>query len=510
MTGVLEDSTLNPQRQKKLQQIRDMNVDPYPRNFNYTHSVPNLVSEFQAKSGDELKEQSIKVRTCGRIVALRGFGKAAFATLSEGGVRIQFYIKKDQVPAEIFSLFKLVDVGDFVGVEGGLFRTKTGELTVMVADLEFLSKGLLPLPEKWHGLADIELRYRQRYLDLIVNPEVRRTFIVRSRIIQEIRGFMDEKGYIEVETPMMQPIAGGATARPFKTYHNALGMDFYLRIAPELYLKRLIIGGLERVYEINRNFRNEGLSTQHNPEFTMLEFYQAYSDYRELMDLTEEMLTRVVERVTGSRELEYMGRHISFDDWQRLTVKQAIIKYWDPSKGHTPSPDDLSSSEKLLRYLKLYGMGENVDFPVGLLQFMLFEAVAEEHLTQPTFIYDFPVEVSPLSKTKPDDDTTVERFELFIGGLELANAYSELNDPEEQHRRFESQVSNRQKGDDEAHAMDEDYIRALGYGMPPTAGEGIGIDRLVMLLTHSKSIRDVILFPHLRPEHGRRSIETNL
>lgn len=507
MIPVFDDNPLLQQRQKKLQQIREMGVDPYPRKFEFTQNIPTVVNANRSKTSAELESEQEEVRTCGRIIALRGFGKAAFASIAEGGEQIQFYIKKDQVPAETYALFELLDVGDFVGVSGPLFRTRTGELTIMVKSLAFLSKGLLPLPEKWHGLTDVELRYRQRYVDLIVNSEVRRTFVVRSRIIREIRNFLDRRGYIEVETPMMQPIAGGATARPFKTYHNALDMDFYLRIAPELYLKRLIVGGMERVYEINRNFRNEGLSTQHNPEFTMLEFYQAYSDYRDLMDLTEEMLTQLVEKITGTRELEFNGRRISFEKWQRLGLKESIVRYWDAGRGEAPTVQQLSAPESLRRSLHLYGVIGPEEASAGALVGLLFETVAEEHLIDPTFIYDFPVDLSPLSKTKPDDPSTVERFELFIGGLEVANAYSELNDPVEQHKRFEEQVRNRQRGDEEAHAMDEDYIRALGYGMPPTAGEGIGVDRLTMLLTNSKSIRDVILFPHLRPEHGRPAEE---
>ncbi len=500
----VEENPLYLQRVAKLGEIRSRGTDPYPRKFDYTHSLPQLVAEMGSLDSAALEQrQDQAVRACGRIVAMRGFGKACFLQLAEGGARLQVYVKKDQVPAEDFELLGMLDVGDFIGVDGPLFRTKTQELTVLVKKMTLLSKGLLPLPEKWHGLTDVELRYRQRYLDLVVNPEVRNTFVVRSRVIQELRRFLDARRYIEVETPMMHPIAGGATARPFKTFHNALGMPFFLRIAPELYLKRLIVGGLERVYEINRNFRNEGVSTQHNPEFTMLEFYQAYSDFRDLMALTEEMLTGLAETITGSRTVSYCGHTISFDSWRRFRLKEAICHFWDEKCGTAPVEEDLADAGKLERLLRSCRIEPPKDSSAGQLLGLLFETVVEEHLIQPTFIFDYPVELSPLSKKCPDDPSTVERFELYIGGFEIANAYSELNDPMDQFARFEEQVRSRGRGDDEAHEMDEDYVRALAYGMPPTAGEGIGIDRLVMILTDSRSIRDVILFPHLRPEQGR-------
>jgi lysyl-tRNA synthetase class 2 len=393
-------------------------------------------------------------------------------------------------------LYKLLDIGDFIGVEGMLFRTRTGELTVLASELTFLAKCFLPLPEKWHGLKDIEIRYRQRYVDLVVNREVRDVFVKRSVIVRELRRYLDDRGYLEVETPILHPIAGGALAKPFKTHHNALDMPLYLRIAPELYLKRLIVGGLNRVYDLNRIFRNEGISTRHNPEFTMLEFYQAYSNYTELMDLTEEMLTGIAEKVCGSKVITYDEEQIDFGKWTRLSMKDAILKY-SPVKIEEDTLNDAAALRDLLK-------GLHADFdprlPLGNLIGVLFETVAEQRLIQPTFIYDYPLELSPLSKQKASDKRFVERFELYIGGMEIANGYSELNDPFDQRNRFLTQLEARERGDEEAHQMDEDYIRALSYGMPPTAGEGIGIDRVAMLLTNSTSIRDVILFPHLRAE----------
>jgi lysyl-tRNA synthetase, class II len=403
------------------------------------------------------------------------------------------------VGPENFELFKLFDVGDIVGIEGTVFRTHTNELTVSATKVHHLSKNLLPLPEKWHGLTDVETRFRQRYVDLIVNPEVRSVFVKRSRIIREIRNFLDERGYLEVETPVLQTIAGGALARPFRTHHNALDIDLYLRIALELYLKRLIVGGISRVYELSRIFRNEGISTQHNPEFTMLEFYQAYSDYRDLMDLSQELITHIAEVITGSRQVPFGKHTLDFDHWHRLTMKEAILRFW-PESTPAPAEEDFGSLEKLRSLAEsLHAHCERTDGP-GKLMAILFETVAEDHLIQPTIIYDYPAEVSPLSKTKADDPATVERFELYIAGMEIANAYSELNDPVEQKARFEEQLKARGQGDEEAHEMEADYVRALSYGMPPTAGEGIGIDRLTMIMTDSQSIRDVILFPLLRPE----------
>ena len=439
-------------------------------------------------------------------MSIRGQGKAGFAHLQQAGKRLQIYVKLDFVGETGFQLYKLLDLGDFIGVSGYLFRTRTNELSVHVEEITFLAKDLLPLPEKYHGLSDVELRYRQRYVDLNMNPEVRDVFIARSKVVKAIRSFLDARDYIEVETPMMQPIAGGAVARPFITHHNTLDIDLYLRIAPELYLKRLIVGGLDRVYEINRNFRNEGISTQHNPEFTMLEFYQAYADYHDLMSLTEQMLAHVAREVNGTTVVSYQGREIDFGNWQRLSMREAIIKYWPETCAPASQISDVSSANSVRKLVERLNathtphMPYDPDEPAGKTIANMFEAVAEEHLWQPTILYDFPVAISPLSKNKKDEPEWVERFEIFIGGLEIGNAFSELNDPEEQRRRFEQQLSERERGDEEAHAMDEDYIRALSYGMPPTGGEGIGIDRLTMLLTDSKSIRDVILFPLLRPQ----------
>jgi lysyl-tRNA synthetase class 2 len=483
-------------RIQKLKEIQDLGYDPYPTFYRTTHSLAEVVKQFSPKSAEDLEHGKYRVRVAGRILTNRPFGKAGFITLSDGEGQLQIYAKKDQLPERDFMLYKLLDIGDFIGVDGTLFRTRTGELTVLANELTFLAKCFLPLPEKWHGLKDIEIRYRQRYVDLVVNREVRDVFVKRSLIIRELRKFLDDRGYLEVETPILHPIAGGALARPFKTHHNALDMPLYLRIAPELYLKRLIVGGMNRVYDLNRIFRNEGISTRHNPEFTMLEFYQAYSNYTDLMDLTEEMLTGIVEKVCGSQVITYDEQQIDFGKWTRLTMKDAILKF-SPEKIDESALRDRAAVEALLKRLQ-------ADFdpklPLGNLIGTLFETVAEEHLIQPTFIYDYPVELSPLSKQKAEDRSLVERFELYVGGMEIANGYSELNDPFDQRNRFLAQLEARERGDEEAHQMDEDYIRALSYGMPPTAGEGIGVDRLTMLLTNSTSIRDVILFPHLRPE----------
>ena len=498
------------QRYTKLEQIKQLGHAAYPHSYNFSHTLPQILDAYQGWSKEQLEAERIEVRVCGRLVAMRGQGKAGFSNISSGSHRLQVYTRLDEVGEANFSLYQLLDIGDFIGVTGYLFRTKTNELSVHAQKIDFLAKSFLPLPEKWHGLSDVEIRYRQRYLDLISNQESRQVFVTRSKIIKGIRDFLDARGYVEVETPMMQPLAGGATARPFKTHHNALGMDLFLRIAPELYLKRLIVGQLERVYEINRNFRNEGISTHHNPEFTMLEFYQSYSDYRDLMDLTEELVKQLAQSVLGKTEFEFEGQAISLANWRRYSLKEAIVSFWPADCLPTPKLSDLEDLENLrslarrwndyasLKSLETVPLSQ--DIARGVLLGMLFEAVAERHLIQPTTIYDYPIELSPLSKTKASDPSLVERFELYMGGMEIANAYSELNDPEEQKRRFELQMAEREKGDDEAHAMDDDYVRALRYGMPPTAGEGIGIDRLTMLFTNSRSIRDVILFPHMRPE----------
>jgi lysyl-tRNA synthetase class 2 len=499
------DQKIYELRRAKLKDIEALGQRAYPHKYETTHAVPQILAEYSAKTGEGLEKERTNVRVAGRIMSLRGQGKAGFMHVQQGGERLQVYVKLDFVGEKGFALYKLLDIGDQIGVRGYMFRTKTNELTVHAEELTFLAKDLLPLPEKWHGLTDVELRYRQRYLDLVMNPEVREVFIKRSRVVQSLRRFFDARGYVEVETPMMQPIAGGAVARPFITHHNTLDIDLYLRIAPELYLKRLVVGGLERVYEINRNFRNEGISTQHNPEFTMLEFYQAYSDYRDLMQLSEEMLAQVAREVNGTTKTRFGDHDIDFADWQRLSMREAIIKYWPQAAGAKPQMADFADVRSVGALVKRFNAAHTPHMPydpgnpAGKTIAELFEAVAEPHLIQPTIIYDFPVAISPLSKNKPDEPEWVERFELFVGGLEIANGFSELNDPEEQRRRFEQQLSERERGDEEAHVMDEDYVRALAYGLPPTAGEGVGIDRLTMLLTNSRSIRDVILFPLLRP-----------
>ncbi len=493
-------TNLLEQRRFKLAELKRLGHDPYPHKFEYSHTLGQVREQLDAAGSAELEERKEFVRVCGRIISMRSQGKAGFMDLSDGEHRIQVYVRRDFVGSSDFELFQLFDLGDIIGAEGTVFRTRTNELTVSASRVFHLSKNLLPLPEKWHGLTDVETRFRQRYVDLIVNPEVRTVFVKRNRIIHEIRNFLDARGYLEVETPVLQTIAGGALARPFRTHHNALDTDLYLRIALELYLKRLIVGGIPRVYELSRIFRNEGISTHHNPEFTMLEFYQAYSDYRDLMDLSQEMITRVAEAVSGSRQVRY-GEHIlDFDHWQRFSMKEAILRFW-PGSLIPPTEEDLRSLERLRFFAEsLHAHFELSDGP-GKLLAIIFETVAEDHLIQPTIIHDYPAEVSPLSKTRPDDPETVERFELYAAGMEIANAYSELNDPAEQKARFEEQLKARGRGDEEAHDMDADYIRALSYGMPPTAGEGIGIDRLTMILTNSPSIRDVILFPLLKPEH---------
>jgi lysyl-tRNA synthetase class 2 len=508
-----ERSLLVAQRQKKLRAIIELGFEPYPRKYNITHTLPEIVAAYSAKTAAELDEKKPAVCAAGRVMTIRPHGKAGFAHLAGGGGRLQVYVRLDAVGERDFELYKLLDLGDLIGVEGYLFRTRTGELTIHAERLRFLAKALLPMPEKWHGLADVEIRYRQRYLDLIANDEVRKTFERRSKIVRALRDFLDGRGFMEVETPMMQPLPGGALARPFKTHHNALDIDLYLRVAPELYLKRLVVGGLDRVYEINRNFRNEGISTQHNPEFTMLEFYQAYADYRDMMDLTERLLRHVAQTVLGATTVEYGGQKISFDHFERLTMKEAVVKFWPGGAGAGLTIEGLADPKAVFKWVEAFdqwaaGQKNESVHPLalapgtapGMALQALFEAVAGRSLIQPTFILDYPLEVSPLSKQKPDDPNFVERFELYVGGMEIANAFSELNDPEEQRDRFEYQQLLRDKGDLSAHTIDEDYVRALSYGMPPTGGEGIGIDRLTMLLTDSKSIRDVILFPLLRPE----------
>jgi lysyl-tRNA synthetase, class II len=494
-----QEHELLAQRRANMEALARLGVDLYPHEFERSDTVSRLVDAHGATSKDALEAERIETRTSGRVLAIRSFGKANFLVLSDGRARIQVYVRQDSMPERDFQVYKLLDLGDFVGVSGHLFRTRTDEFTIWASGVTFLAKCLVPLPEKWHGLQDIEIRYRQRYLDLIVTPETGRVFEARSRTLAAIRGFLDARGYLEVETPMMQPIAGGALARPFVTHHNALDMRLYLRIAPELYLKRLLVGGMERVYEINRNFRNEGISTQHNPEFTMLEFYQAYSNYLELMTMTEAMLSEVARAVTGGEDVKYGEATLSFAaPFRRLPMRGAVCEEASRRLGREVTELELRQPESARALARQLGVVLEPGMGPGKITAAVFEALWETSLVQPTFVYDFPTEVSPLSKQKPDDPDTVERFELYAGGFELANAFSELNDPAEQRRRFDQQLAERQKGDAEAHAMDEDYVRALEYGMPPAGGEGVGIDRLVMLLTDSHSIRDVILFPLMR------------
>ena len=482
------------ERLAKLDELSREGIDPFPSTFPVSHPPGELIATYAAADEATLTTAPA-VAVAGRIVSLRGHGKASFAHIQDRTGRIQIYVRLDGVGEAAYRLFKRLDVGDFVGVNGGLFRTKTGELTVQVAALTLLSKSLRPLPDKWHGLSDVEVRYRQRYVDLLANPPVVEVFRRRARIVAEMRRFLDARGFLEVETPMMQSIPGGATARPFVTHHNALDLTLYLRVAPELYLKRCVVGGLERVYEINRNFRNEGISTHHNPEFTMLEFYQAYADYRDLMAFTEELLGQVTRAACGSERVTYQGREISFaPPWPRLSVEEALVTLGGLSAN------EVRTAEGLRAAAAARGIPVNPAWGWAKLLMELFEALGEARCIQPTFITDFPAELSPLAKARPEDPRYVQRFELYIAGMEVANAYTELNDPREQRRRFEAQVKAREAGDDEAQYLDEDFLRALEYGLPPTAGEGIGIDRLVMLLTDSPSIRDVILFPLLRPE----------
>ncbi len=480
-------------RKEKMKSLQDMGVDLYPNDVTVTATTQSLIDRFNHMDNDELAGVTERFSLAGRLMAVRNFGKASFISIQDRAGRIQGYIGRDKVGTDAYAIFKKFDIGDIVFVSGGLLKTRTGELTVDADAIRLLSKAVRPLPEKWHGLTDVEARYRQRPLDLIMNPGVKGVFYTRSRIIKLIRDFMQERDFLEVETPMMQPIAGGAAARPFKTYHNTLDMDLYLRIAPELYLKRLIVGGFERVFEINRNFRNEGISTSHNPEFTMMEFYQAYATYEDLMAMTEEMITAVAMEIFGSLQFEYQGTAIDLArPWQRLTVKEAILKYSDAA------PHVLEDREKAAQFAASLAVPVEDDEPLGKIIVSIFEAVAEARLIEPTFVTSYPIEVSPLSRKSAADPRFVDRFELYIYGRELANAFSELNDPEDQRNRFAMQLKAREAGDEEAHEMDEDYISALEYGMPPTAGEGIGIDRLVMLFTDAPSIRDVILFPHMR------------
>ncbi|HTW45807.1 MAG TPA: lysine--tRNA ligase [Acidobacteriaceae bacterium] len=550
-------------RREKLKQIEALGQQAYPNSFAATHSLAEIRSKYDGTAAEALEASRVEVKVAGRIMAIRQQGKAGFAQLQQIGARLQIYVRKDAVGDQGFELYKLLDLGDHIGVSGYLFRTRTGELTAHVETITFLAKAMLALPEKYHGLADVELRYRQRYVDLFMNTplnegtaaeiNVREVFVKRAKVLAAIRKYFDGRGYIEVETPMMQPIAGGAAARPFITHHNTLDTDLFLRIAPELYLKRLVVGGLDRVYEINRNFRNEGISTQHNPEFTMLEFYQAYANYKDLIKLTKDMIPSVAMEVNGTTLIPLWdedGKQVDLaeSNWREFTMLEAIQEFWQEGAGPKPDFEDFDDKERLLKWLstvldnsarqpksplqqiqeripehdqpikkvghlktvlQLVRIDLNKGAPLGKAIAEIFEAVAEEHLIQPTIIYDFPLAVSPLSKQKPDEPDWVERFEFYIGGFELGNAFSELNDPEEQRKRFEQQISERERGDDEAHQMDEDYVRALAYGLPPTGGEGIGIDRLTMILTGARSIRDVILFPLMRSQKNKSEGEAS-
>jgi lysyl-tRNA synthetase, class II len=489
---------LNEQRQqriKKLDHLRQAGVAPYGARFEVKDRAGLLIKLHGEKPKEVLEQEKIPCTIAGRVVALRRFGKAGFAVLQDGSDRLQVYLKKDLLSEQAYIVTEQLDLGDWIGVTGVLFRTKTNEFTVEVHQLTFLSKALRPLPEKWHGLTDVETRYRQRYVDLIANPEVHQIFATRSRIIAGIRAFLIERGFLEVETPMMHPIPGGAAAKPFVTHHNALGVDLYLRIAPELYLKRLIVGGFPRVFEINRNFRNEGISTIHNPEFTMLEFYVSYADYHDLIVLTEDMVSSLAQQILGKTVIEYQGQQITLTPpWRRWSYHQSIIEV------NKLDPAVLSDRTQALAAARRLNVPVDSDDSLFNIVNAIFEETVEPNLQQPTFITDYPIEISPLARRKDSDPSLTDRFELYIAGREIANAFSELNDPLDQRERFEGQAAQREAGDEEAHLVDEDFLRALEFGMPPTAGEGIGIDRLIMLFTDQASIRDVVLFPQLRPE----------
>ena len=488
----------NEQRQQrinKLDVLRAAGVAPYGTRFDVKDRAGDLIRLHGQKTKETLEQERIPCTIAGRIVALRRFGKAAFAVLQDGSERLQTYLKKDLLSSQAYTVTEQLDLGDWIGVTGILFRTKTNEFTVEVHELTFLSKALRPLPEKWHGLTDVETRYRQRYVDLIANPDVHGIFAIRSRVITGIRAFLIERGFLEVETPMMHPIPGGAAAKPFVTHHNALGVDLYLRIAPELYLKRLIVGGFPRVFEINRNFRNEGISTIHNPEFTMLEFYVSYADYQDLIRLTEELISSLAQQLLGTTVIEYQSQTINLaPPWRRWSYHQAILEV------NGLAPAILTDREQALAAAKQLNVPVDPKWPLFNIVNEIFEETVEPRLEQPTFITDYPIEISPLARRKDADPALTDRFELYIAGREIANAFSELNDPLDQRERFEGQAAQREAGNEEAHVVDEDFLRALEYGMPPTAGEGIGIDRLIMLFTNQASIRDVVLFPQLRPE----------
>lgn len=481
-------------REEKLNQLAREGVNIFPHKVELTHSIGAIISSYAGLTKEALEKKNIHVVTAGRILSIRKMGRATFFHISESRGKLQVYLRQDKVGEEEYRRFSLFDIGDVLAVEGNIFKTRTGELTVLAESLVFLAKCFHPLPEKWHGLQDVELRYRKRYLDLIVNPDSAWVFRTRSAVITFIRKFFDERGYIEVETPMMHPIPGGALAKPFKTFHNALGLELYLRIAPELYLKRLVVGGLERVYEINRNFRNEGISSEHNPEFTMLEFYAAYQDYNDMMDITEELITSLSRAILGKEEITFGQHLISLKrPWRRIKFKEALSEF------SGISPDRLNDEKEMIELASTLAP-DKVPLSYGKALDVLFDKYVKANIVQPTFIVNPPREISPLAKSSRENKEEAERFELVMAGMEIANAFSELTDPKEQRKRFEEQAKERSKGDEESHMIDLDYVEALEYGLPPTGGEGIGIDRLVMILTNRQSIREVILFPLLRPK----------
>jgi len=516
-----QDNDQIQQRRRNLAEIVELGHAAYPHRFDQTQTISEIVRRYHLHAGkkDEAELESVNrllkeveggtISLAGRIITIRTMGKAGFAHLSDGRHQLQVYLRRNDIGEDGWQLYQRLDLGDLIGATGYLFITRSGELSLHVTSFSFLAKALLPMPDKYHGLQDKEIRYRRRYVDLIAAGAVaerqadqlttREVFERRATIIREIRHYFDSRGYVEVETPMLSPLATGAAARPFVTHHHALDITLYARIAPELYLKRLVVGGFEKVYEINRNFRNEGISYKHNPEFTMLEWYQAYSDYQDLMNLTEDLINGLVDKVCGTRQVLYQDHVIDFSNWRRMTMREAVINYW-PDDATRPTPEGLMERQTLEETAKAIDLNFDPRLNNGQLLGEIFEKIVEPHLIHPTFITEFPTDLSPLSKQKLGDPRFVDRFELFIANMEVANAFSELNDPVEQKRRFEEQSSQRDRGDEEAMVMDEDYIRALSHGLPPTAGEGIGIDRLVMLLTNQHSIRDVILFPHMRPE----------
>lgn len=493
----VEVSELLQIRREKLDELRGLGVDPFGDKYERTHNAGEILKQYDQLSKEELEEKSVEVSIAGRLMAKRGMGKASFAHIQDLTGKIQIYVRQDSVPEVKYSAFSLLDLGDIVGVKGEVFKTKTGETSIKVKDLEILSKSLYPLPDKYHGLKDVELRYRQRYVDLIVNPEVQQTFIKRSRIIKAMRHYLDSQGYLEVETPTLHSIAGGAAARPFITHHNALDMQLYMRIAIELHLKRLIVGGLEKVYEIGRVYRNEGMSTRHNPEFTMIELYEAYADYKDIMALTENMIAHIAGEVLGTTVIRYQDYEVDLTpEWRRVSMVDVVKEVTGVDFGKH------MTNEEAHALAKEHKVPVDAHMTFGHILNAFFEHFVEETLIQPTFVYGHPLEISPLAKKNQEDPRFTDRFELFIVGREHANAFTELNDPIDQRQRFEAQILEREHGNDEAHEMDDDFIRALEYGMPPTGGLGIGVDRLVMLLTDSASIRDVLLFPHMRPLAG--------